>query len=67
VSSCARAAHLEAAQFSRPWRPEALSGEKSLSMQNSARCVLPVTSVRMLRKDAGRRARAGRGRERAPG
>ena len=28
-----------------PWRPDALSGEYSLSMQNSARWVLPVRST----------------------
>ena len=34
---------------SSPSRPVALSGEYSLSMQNSARCVLPVTSISRLR------------------
>ncbi|EWS60745.1 hypothetical protein Y695_04561 [Hydrogenophaga sp. T4] len=34
---------------SRPRRPVGESGENSLSMQNSLRCVLPVTSIRMLR------------------
>ena len=34
----------------RPSRPELLSGEKSLPMQNSVRCVLPVASTSRLRK-----------------
>ena len=34
---------------SRPSRPVGPSGEYSLSMQNSARCVLPVTSMSRLR------------------
>jgi hypothetical protein len=32
-----------------PSRPLLVSGEYSLSMQNSARCVLPVTSINKLR------------------
>ena len=36
---------------SRPWRPFGPSGEYSLSMQNSARCVLPVTSISRLRSN----------------
>ena len=34
---------------SRPSLPAGPSGEYSLSMQNSARCVLPVTSISRLR------------------
>ena len=47
-----------------PRRPLAVSGEYSLSMQNSARCVLPVTSTSRCRKTRStshggrRRARA---------
>ena len=42
--------HLEGAQFQQAQPAGAAeSGEYSLSMQNSLRCVLPVTSTRMLR------------------
>ena len=39
----------KARSSSRPRRPAAVSGENSLSMQNSARWVLPVTSTSRLR------------------
>ena len=44
-SSGRQAASRTRASRRRPRRPEAVSGEYSLSMQNSARCVLPVTST----------------------
>src|SRR5579864_229231 len=34
---------------SNPRRPVEVSGEYNLSMQNSARCVLPVTSIKRFR------------------
>ena len=39
----------KARNSTRPRRPVALSGDHSLSMQISARCVLPVTSTSRLR------------------
>ena len=39
----------KARSSSRPRRPVLLSGENILSMLNSLRCVLPVTSTNMLR------------------
>jgi hypothetical protein len=42
----------KARSSSRPRRPVGPSGEYSLSMQNSLRWVLPVTSISRLRSDA---------------
>ena len=48
-SSCACGGISNARNSTSPNRPWRVSGENSLSMQNSARCVLPVTSISKFR------------------